>query len=61
MNINKHLIEGGDLSRFGLANAVTRAAQDDEIDYDQASNMERMGGQLIELPQGEWRTLALAA
>lgn len=56
----KHLIEGADLSRFGLHNAITRAAQDLD-DYDRASAFERMGGQIIELPRGEWAELAKAA
>lgn len=59
-SILKHLIEGGDLSRFGLYNAVTRASQDVE-DYDTATAMERHGAQLIELPANEWRELAIAA
>ena len=59
-DILKHLIEGGDLSRFGLYNAVTRASQDVD-DYDTATAMERHGAALIELPQSEWRELALAA
>jgi hypothetical protein len=59
-SILRHLIEGGDLSRFGLYNAVTRASQDVE-DYDDATAMERHGAQLIELPQTEWKTLAVAA
>jgi len=59
-SILRHLIEGGDLSRFGLFNAVTRAAQDVE-DYDDATAMERHGAKLIELPAGEWKELALAA
>jgi len=59
-SILRHLIEGGELSRFGLYNAVTRASQDVE-DYDDASAMERHGAQIIELPKAEWKTLAIAA
>lgn len=59
-DILRHLIEGGDLSRYGLFNAVTRASQDQE-DYDTATAMERHGAQLIELPASEWREMALAA
>ena len=59
-SILRHLIEGGDLSRFGLYNAVTRAAQDVE-DYDAATAMERQGAQIIELPKAEWKVLAEAA
>lgn len=52
-----HLIEGADLSRFGLYNAITRAAQDVE-DYDKATEMERGGAQIIELPVNEWKVLS---
>lgn len=58
--ILRHLIEGGDLSRYGLFNAVTRTAEDLE-DYDRASDFERLGGRIIELPQGEWKQMAIAA
>jgi hypothetical protein len=56
----RHLIQGGDLSRWGLANAVTRQAADCE-DYDRASDLEAFGGRLIELPQASWREIATAA
>lgn len=56
----RHLIQGGDLSRWGLANAVTRAAEDC-TDYDRASDLEALGGRLIELPQASWREIATAA
>ena len=59
-SILKHLIEGADLSRFGLYNAVTRAAQDIES-YDRATELERTGAQVLELPKTEWKTLAAAA
>jgi Domain of unknown function (DUF932) len=55
----QHLAEGGDLTRYGLINAVTRASVDVE-DYDDATDLERLGGTLIELPRSEWRTLAEA-
>lgn len=45
-----HLARGGDLSLYGLANAVTRTAQDC-VNYDRAIELERMGGEVIELPQ----------
>jgi hypothetical protein len=41
-----HLIEGGDLTLWGLANAVTRASQD-VGDYDLATDLERLGGRII--------------
>jgi hypothetical protein len=58
--ILKHLIEGGQLNRFGLLNAITRQAQD-VADYDRATELERLGGEIVELPRSEWEVLAAAA
>jgi hypothetical protein len=55
-----HLIRGGDLSRYGLFNAVTRMAED-LPDYDRATEVERFGGKVIELPRNEWELIAQAA
>ena len=55
--ILQHLVTGGDLSGFGLLNAVTRYSQDVE-DYDRASDLERLGGTIIELPQSAWKEFA---
>jgi hypothetical protein len=59
-SVLKHLIEGGDVSRFGLYNAITRMSQDVES-YDRATELERIGAQVIELPKADWRVLAEAA
>jgi hypothetical protein len=59
-SVLRHLIEGGDLTRYGLFNAFTRTAQDVES-YDRATEFERMGGALVDLPANEWRVLAQAA
>jgi hypothetical protein len=56
----RHLIVEGDLSAYGLVNAVTHFSQDVE-DYDRATEFEALGGRLIELPPSEWRELAEAA
>lgn len=53
-----HLIEGSDLSAWGLVNAVTRAAQDVES-YDRSTEMERIGGQILELPKRDLETIAV--
>lgn len=50
------LIEGGDLSRYGVHSAVTRFSQDLE-DYDRASELERLGGRIIELPRNQWQEI----
>jgi hypothetical protein len=58
--ILRHLIEGGDLSRFGLMNAVTRAAADVES-YDRATELETIGGRILDLPANDWSRIAKAA
>ncbi len=52
-SVFKHLCKGGDLSRYGLLNAVTRTAEDVES-YDRAVELERFGGQILELPGKEF-------
>lgn len=59
-SVLKHLIKGADLSRYGLFNAITRTAEDQDS-YDRATDLERLGGTIVELPKGEWQQLAMAA
>ena len=56
------LIKGGDLSKFGMVNAITAFARDDEkkMTYDRATQLEKVGGQVIELGKAEWKTIAEA-
>lgn len=56
----RYLVDSGEMTRYGLQWAVTRLAND-AIDYDRASELERLGGEVIELPRSEWQTLAKAA
>ena len=51
-----HLIEGGDLSLYGLANAVTRHAQDVES-YDRSTDLEAAGYQIITMAPALWRQM----
>ena len=60
VGVLRHLIVEGDLSGYGLVNAVTHYSQDVE-DYDRATEFEALGGKLIELPASEWKGLAEAA
>jgi hypothetical protein len=60
VSVLNHLIRGGELSQFGLANAITSVAND-EPDYDDATDLEKLGGQIIELPRHEWEKIAVAA
>ena len=52
-----HLIQGGDLSAYGLLSAITRSAQHVES-YDRSTDLERIGTQVLELPKQAWRELA---
>jgi hypothetical protein len=59
-SVLRHLIEGGDLSRWGFLNAVTRTANDHES-YDRATQLEALGGEILDLSRSEWREIAEAA
>lgn len=59
-SILRHLIEGGDLSQYGLVNAVTRTAEDSPS-YDRATELEALGSSVLNLATSEWQVLAQAA
>jgi Domain of unknown function (DUF932) len=58
--ILRALIEGGDLSAWGMLNAVTAQAHT-AGSYDRAVELEAAGGSLIELPTTEWKRILEAA
>lgn len=51
-----HFIEGGQPNVFGLVNAVTRTATDVES-YDRSIELQRIGGEILELPKTVWQRL----
>jgi hypothetical protein len=55
-----NLIDGGDLSAWGMGNAVTALANTVE-DYDRAVELERAGKTVIELPKSDWERVAKLA
>ena len=57
--ILRHLIEGGDLTQWGLLNAVTRHAQD-VPSYDHATDLEHVGGRVMELSARDWNDISTA-
>jgi len=59
-SILKSLISGGDLSAWGLLNAVTHQAHT-AADYDRGVEFEAMGGRLLNLPGTEWKRVLEAA
>jgi hypothetical protein len=55
----EHLIRGEELSLYGLANAVTRQAQDVDS-YDRSTELEMTAWQILNMPRREWERLNAA-
>lgn len=55
----KHLIKGGDLTQYGMLNAISRASQDVD-DYDRGTELERNSGEVLLLPSHEWEEIVTA-
>jgi len=54
------LARGGDLSRWGLINAVTDSAKDADT-FDRQEEIERIGGMLLTVAGNDWGAIATAA
>jgi hypothetical protein len=59
-SILANLIRGGDLTRYGMFNAITRTAED-LSSYDRASEFELIGGKFVDLPASQWREITRLA
>lgn len=59
-SILTYLAQGGDLSRWGLASAITATANGLE-DYESATDLEHAGGELLDMSGAAWRAIATAA
>ena len=55
-NILNYLISGGDLSLYGLSNAITRASQDVDS-YDRATSLEGIGWQVATMEPARWKEI----
>jgi hypothetical protein len=53
--------DGAGLTKWGLANGFTFAAQSDAIGYDQSIELERAGSKILDLNGNQWRRIAEAA
>ncbi len=53
--------EGAGFTRYGLINSFTRAAQRDEVSYDDSIALERAAGMILELPRTAWSKIASVA
>jgi len=56
----KNLIEGGDISQWGVVNAITAIANTTDT-YEDATWLEQTGGKILTLDQREWSELTAAA
>jgi hypothetical protein len=59
-NVLDALIKSGEPTRFGLQAAITKMAQE-VPSYDRSTELERVGGAIIELPTTDWEHMAVAA
>ncbi len=55
-SILNYLISGGDLSLYGLSNAITRASQDVDS-YDRATALEGIGWSVATMPAAQWKEI----
>lgn len=55
-----NLIEDKDYSKWGALNAITKVANEAES-YDRASELESIGGKILELQMRDWNRIAVAA
>lgn len=53
VSVLQHLLMGGDLTRWGFANAVTAMAQE-VPSYDRSVQLEQLGAKVMELPKTDW-------
>ncbi len=58
-SIIQNMVYEGNSNRWGLINGITRLAQEIE-NPDKSYSMEKLGGQIIELPKSEWQVLNAA-
>lgn len=59
-SVLESLIRGGDYSRWGALNAVTAIANTHES-YDRATELETLGGKVLDLDPSQWQQVAEAA
>ena len=50
-----------DLSKWGMANSITRYSQDADVSYDRATELEAIGGKVLDLKPSQWKSVQEAA
>ncbi len=56
-NVLTSLLTEGDLTQYGLVNAITHASKE-ASSYDRATELEELGGNVLTLTNGHWKELA---
>lgn len=59
-DVLSRLLQGNDFTQWGLSSAVTNLAGSVE-DYDRATELEKVGGQIIDLRPADWRIITRMA
>ena len=57
--IMAQLARGGNFTQLGLSQAVTRYSQAVDLSYDRATELEDIGGQILDLPKSEWEVISI--
>jgi hypothetical protein len=59
-DVLSRLLQGGDFTQWGLSSAVTNLAND-VSEYDRSTELEKIGGQIIDLQPTDWREVSRMA
>ena len=59
-SVTEAYIAGQDYSKWGMLNAVTSVANNEEVSYDRASHLEKVGGRILQLNHDQWGTVCNA-
>ena len=59
-SVTEAYIAGQDYSKWGMLNAVTSVANNEEVSYDRASHLEKVGGRILQLNRDQWGTVCKA-
>lgn len=59
--ILEELLNQGDMNVYGLQAAVTKFSQSEDLTYERSSELEGIGGEIIDLPKNAWTEILEAA
>ena len=59
-SVIQNFLTDGDFTRWGMLNAVTKVANSDDVDYERACELEKIGANIIDLNRAQWTRIATA-